>query len=88
MVTVPPLSRPWINSKKTHAEDEAVYSYLLGLQLLNVGEVEKARFKLDEAYQRDRNSLDFALGYAEVLFVHPVTHVPVGIVSNVLPGRS
>ena len=69
MVIDPPLSRAWINSKKTYAEDEAVYPYLLGLQLLNAGEVERARFKLDEAYQRDRNSLDFALGYAEVLFV-------------------
>jgi tetratricopeptide (TPR) repeat protein len=64
-----PLSRAWINAKKIDAEDYAVYSYLLGTQLLNVGEVEKARIELDKAHQGDRDSLDFALGYAEVLFV-------------------
>jgi tetratricopeptide (TPR) repeat protein len=63
------LSRAWINAKKIDSEDDAVYSYLLGTQLLNVGEVERARIELDKAYQRDRDSLDFALGYAEVLFV-------------------
>ncbi|HUU51696.1 MAG TPA: GWxTD domain-containing protein [Candidatus Heimdallarchaeota archaeon] len=64
-----PLSRAWINAKKIDSEDDAVYSYLLGTQLLNVGEVERARIELDKAYQRDRDSLDFALGYSEVLFV-------------------
>ena len=64
-----PISRSWINSKKIDAKDDAVYPYLLGTQLLNVGDVDRARLKLDEAYQRDRASIDFALGYAEVLFI-------------------
>ncbi len=64
-----PVSRAWINAKKIDSTDDGVYSYLLGTQLLNVGEVDRARLKLDEAYQKDRGSLDFALGYAEVLFV-------------------
>jgi tetratricopeptide (TPR) repeat protein len=64
-----PLSRAWINAKKINSVDDAVYSYLLGIQLLNVGDVGRARLKLDEAYQKDSDSLDFALGYAEALFV-------------------
>jgi tetratricopeptide (TPR) repeat protein len=64
-----PISRSWVNAKKIDAENDAVYSYLIGIQLLNVGDVDRARLKLDEAYQKDRDSLDFALGYAEVLFV-------------------
>ena len=64
-----PLSRAWINAKKINSGDDAVYSYLLGIQLLNVGDVDRARLKLDEAYQKDSDSLDFALGYAEALFV-------------------
>jgi tetratricopeptide (TPR) repeat protein len=63
------LSRAWINAKKIDSGEDAVYSYLLGTQLLNVGELERARIELDEAYQRNSDSLDFALGYAEVLFV-------------------
>jgi hypothetical protein len=64
-----PISRAWINAKKIETGDDAVYSYVLGTQLLNVREVDRARLKLDEAYQKDRDSLNFALGYAEVLFV-------------------
>lgn len=64
-----PISRSWINAKKIDVENDAVYAYLIGTQLLNVGDVERARLKLDEAYQKDRASLNFALGYAEVLFV-------------------
>lgn len=64
-----PISRSWINAKKINLADDAVYSYLLGMQLLNVGDVGRARLKLDEAYQKGRGSLDFALGYAEVLFI-------------------
>lgn len=63
-----PLPRAWINAKKIDEANDAVYSYLVGTQFLNKGEIEKARLKLDEAYQKDRESLDFALGYAEVLF--------------------
>jgi GWxTD domain-containing protein len=64
-----PISRSWINAKKIDESDDTVYSYLIGTQLLNVGNVNRARLKLDEAYQKDRDSLDFALGYAEVLFL-------------------
>ncbi|MCK4931099.1 MAG: GWxTD domain-containing protein [Candidatus Aminicenantes bacterium] len=64
-----PLSRAWIYAKKIDSVNDAVYSYLLGMQLLNVGNVDRARLKLDEAYQKDSDSLDFALGYAEALFV-------------------
>jgi GWxTD domain-containing protein len=63
------IIRSWINAKKIEQRDDAVYSYILGTQLLNVGDVNRARLRLDEAYQKNRDSLDFALGYAEALFV-------------------
>lgn len=62
------ISRAWITAKKVDSMHEALYSYLIGRQFLNVGKVDKARIKLDEAYQIDRDSLDFALAYAEALF--------------------
>jgi len=63
-----PISRSWINAKKIDAEDDAVYSYLIGMQLLNVGDLNRARLRLESAYKKNRDSLDFALGYSEVLF--------------------
>jgi GWxTD domain-containing protein len=63
-----PISRSWINTKKIDVEDDSIYSYIIGTQLFNVGDLNRARLRLDSAYQKNRDSLDFALGYAEVLF--------------------
>jgi GWxTD domain-containing protein len=64
-----PSPRPWINAKTIDQDNEAIYDYVLGTQLFKKGYVYEARLKLYEAYQKNRSSLDFALGYAEALFV-------------------
>jgi GWxTD domain-containing protein len=64
-----PFPKAWIYSKKSPSSADAIYPYLLGTQLLNKGEIEKAYQKLKEAYERNSQSLDFALAYSQVLFL-------------------
>jgi GWxTD domain-containing protein len=64
-----PFPRAWIYSKKIPSSSGAVYSYLLGVQLLNRGETEKAREKLEEAYLGDKDSPDFVLAYSQALLI-------------------
>jgi len=69
IITEKPFPRAWIYSKKSPPSGDAVYSYILGTQLFNRGKIEKAYYKLKEAYERNPESLDFALGYSQVLFM-------------------
>jgi len=58
--------RPWIHTKTLPPPDHPVYSFLLGKQLFSKGEVNKAQAKLEEAFQKKPDSLDFALNLAQV----------------------
>jgi tetratricopeptide (TPR) repeat protein len=64
-----PFPRAWTYSKKIPSSSDAVYSYLLGAQLLNRGEIEKAREKLEEAYLGNKDSPDFVLAYNQALLI-------------------
>ena len=48
--------------------DDPVYAFILGKQHLNRGETEKAVIKLDEAYRKKPDSLNYALGLAQAYF--------------------
>jgi len=61
--------RPWIYTKTLPPPDHPVYSFLLGKQLFSKGEVNKAQAKLEEAFQKKPDSLDFALNLAQVYSV-------------------
>jgi len=61
--------RPWIHTKTLPPPDHPVYSFLLGKQLFSKGEVNKAQAKLEEAFQKKPDSLDFALNLAQVYSV-------------------
>ncbi|MGB6866787.1 MAG: GWxTD domain-containing protein [Candidatus Aminicenantaceae bacterium] len=61
--------RPWIHTKTLPPPDNPVYSFLLGKQLFSKGEVNKAQAKLEEAFQKNPDSLDFALNLAQVYSV-------------------
>ena len=61
--------RPWIHTKTLPPPDHPVYSFLLGNQLFNKGEFNKAQAKLEEAFQKKPDSLDFALNLAQVYSV-------------------
>ncbi len=71
---VPEFPRPWIHTKTLPPPDHPVYSFLLGKQLFNKGEVNKAQAKLEEAFQKKPDSLDFALDLAQVYSVQKKHH--------------
>ncbi len=67
--TVSVFPRPWIHTKTLPPPDHPVYSFLLGKQLFSKGEVNKAQAKLEEAFQKKPDSLNFALNLAQVYSV-------------------
>jgi GWxTD domain-containing protein len=68
-VSATPLPTSWIVSQSSPPSDDPVYSYILGNQYLNKGEILKARDKFEEACFCKPDSLDFALGYAKSLLL-------------------
>jgi len=58
------IARPWIYTKFLHGTDDPVYDYLIGTQLFNIGKTTEARVRLEKAYRRKPESIDFALGLA------------------------
>lgn len=67
--SVPEFPRPWIHTKTLPPPDDPVYSFLLGKQLSIKGEINEAQTKLEEAFQKKPDSLDFALPLAQVYFI-------------------
>lgn len=63
------LPRPWILSGPMPSADDPLYINILGNQFLNREDVQKAKALLEEAYQRDPNSVKFALDLCRVLFM-------------------
>ncbi|MFP4081829.1 MAG: GWxTD domain-containing protein [Candidatus Aminicenantes bacterium] len=66
--------RPWVHTKTLFPPDHPVYSFLLGKQLFSKGEVNKAQAKLEEAFAKKPDSLDFALNLAQVYSVQKKYH--------------
>jgi GWxTD domain-containing protein len=66
--------RPWIHTKTLPPPDQPVYSFLLGKQLLSKGDINKAQAKLEEAFQKKSDSLDFALSLGQVYSVQKKHH--------------
>jgi tetratricopeptide (TPR) repeat protein len=62
------MPRPWIHYKQMSPPDDPVYDFILGKQHLNRGEIEKAVIKLDEAYRKKPDSLNYAFGLAQAYF--------------------
>ena len=58
------IARPWIYTKFLHGTDDPVYDYLIGTQLFNSGKTTEARDRLEKAYRRNPESIDFALSLA------------------------
>ncbi|MGD9345568.1 MAG: GWxTD domain-containing protein [Candidatus Aminicenantes bacterium] len=67
--SVPEFPRPWIHTKTLPPPDNPVYSLLLAKQLLSKGEANEAQPKLEEAFQKKPDSLDFALPLGQVYFI-------------------
>jgi len=60
---------PWIVFQTEVGAGNPVYSFILGNQFLNKGEIYEARKKLEDAYKREPDSMGYALSYARVLLI-------------------
>ncbi|MEA3420208.1 MAG: GWxTD domain-containing protein [Acidobacteriota bacterium] len=58
------IARPWIYTKFLPGTDDPVYDYLIGIQLFNSGKTTEASVRLEKAYRRKPESIDFALSLA------------------------
>jgi tetratricopeptide (TPR) repeat protein len=67
--SVSEFPRPWLHTRTLPPPDHPVYSYLLGKQLLSKGDIDEAQVKLEDAFRKNPNSLDFALNLAQVYSV-------------------
>jgi GWxTD domain-containing protein len=60
------IARPWIYQKLFPPSQDPVYSYLIGTQFFNSGKVEEAKPRLQEAFRRNPDTLEFAINLARV----------------------
>ena len=60
------IPRPWIYQQLLSPAQDPVYSYLIGVQLFNNGKVEEAKARLQEAFHKKPDSIEFALILARV----------------------
>jgi len=66
-ITDQPFRGTWLVSQSNPPADDPYYDYVLGNQFLNKGEAEKAHDSFAQAYTKDPDSLEYALGYARAL---------------------
>ena len=60
------IPRPWYYFQRLTEEEDPGFSYTLGLQLFNSGDLEKALPKLKNAYKNKNNSEEIALNIARI----------------------
>jgi len=66
-VTKKPLPGSWLVAQTNPPADDPYYSYILGNQFFNKGEIQKAHDELVKAYEKQLDSLDYTLSYTRVL---------------------
>jgi len=62
------IPRPWVYSREILPPTHPLYSFIIGRQLFNKGEMEKAEKLLAAAYNSKPDSLEYALSLAKVYF--------------------
>jgi len=65
---VPDVPRPLIISKIMPFSRIEEYDYNMGIQYFNTGDLQKAKVLLEKTYHKNPEQLNYALGYAQVLF--------------------
>ncbi|MDH4220677.1 MAG: GWxTD domain-containing protein [Candidatus Aminicenantes bacterium] len=68
-VATKPFPGSWVLAQTNPPADDPYYSYILGNQFLNKGEVQKAHDELAKAYETKQDSLDYALSFTRVLSI-------------------
>jgi len=62
------LPRPWVISKVMPSSQNIIYSFVLGSQFAKKGDLGEAEKYLKQAYNAVPTSLEYALGYGQLLF--------------------
>ena len=60
------IARPWIYSKLLSGTENPVYSFILGSQLFNNGQIEAAEVMLEAAFHKNPENAEFALNLVRV----------------------
>jgi GWxTD domain-containing protein len=60
------VARPWIYSKVLAEIQDPIYEFIIGTQFYNSGKTAEARDHLEKAFQKNPDSVDFALNLARV----------------------
>lgn len=68
-VSTKPLPGSWIVAQTNPPSDDPFYSYILGNQFLNKGDIRRAHNELAKAYEGKPGSRNYALSYARVLLI-------------------
>ena len=68
-VSSTPIPDSWIAAQTNPPADHPIYSFIVGNQFINKGEIRKARDELERAYERKPDSLDYAFSYARALLI-------------------
>ena len=66
-VITEPIPGAWIVAQTNPSTNDPYYLYVLGIQFLNKGDIQKAHMELAKAYERKPVDMNYALGYARVL---------------------
>ena len=66
-VIAEPLPGAWVVAQTNPSTNDPFYSYVMGIQFLNKGDIQKAHIELAKAYERKPDDMNYALGYARVL---------------------
>jgi tetratricopeptide (TPR) repeat protein len=62
-----PFPGAWVVAQTNPSTDDPYYSYIMGVQFLNKGDIQKAHKELAKAHERKPGDIDYALSYARVL---------------------
>ena len=60
------IARPWVFSKLIPGAENPVYSYIIGTQFFNSGKIQEARAYIENAYQKEPDSAEYALNLARL----------------------
>lgn len=62
----PLIPRPWVHARVLPGPSDAVYDFIIGSQLVNLGQVEKAEAYLEKAHAARPDSPDYSLSLAQL----------------------
>jgi GWxTD domain-containing protein len=69
MITETPLPGSWVSAQTSPPSDDPFYSNIIGIQHLNKGDMDQALQELSTAYEREPETLDYALDYSRALLI-------------------